>query len=99
MNDNDIFFKTKIIGPSVPTYLVANYYLDICMLDSKIEVKNLLHNKLKVLPYDSDHDAIRIVCAPREQDNIIIEEALLKEKIIVNKVDWKFFREYLLLKQ
>ena len=48
-----------------------------------------------MLLYDSDHNAIRIVCSPREQENIIIEEALLKKNLINNKIDWNLFYKYL----
>ncbi|KAH0552462.1 hypothetical protein KQX54_010393 [Cotesia glomerata] len=56
---NSITHKCTLYNPNRPTYTTAGSYLDHCLADTRIEIKELSSNELlKTLPYDSDHNAI-----------------------------------------
>lgn len=102
--DNRINFKVNLIGPSEPTFASANpnhpavSYLDICLADSRIQLNNLINNKLPVLPYDSDHQAILINCAPINTDKFILERASKKKLgFIFKKMNFEIFLEQITL--
>ncbi|KAK2582806.1 hypothetical protein KPH14_008895 [Odynerus spinipes] len=53
-------YKTKIYAPREPTYIPSNTILDIAIVDSRLQLKNLQDGKIDTLTYDSDHRAIVI---------------------------------------
>ncbi|XP_074102251.1 uncharacterized protein LOC141529546 isoform X2 [Cotesia typhae] len=56
---NSITHKCTLYNPNRPTYPSAGSYLDHCLADTRIEIKELSSNGLlKTLPYDSDHNAV-----------------------------------------
>ncbi|CAG5093147.1 Protein of unknown function [Cotesia congregata] len=56
---NSITHKCTLYNPNRPTYPSAGSYLDHCLPDTRIEIKELSSNGLlKTLPYDSHHNAI-----------------------------------------
>ena len=55
--DNNVEFKCKLYNPIEPTYEAS--FLDHCLADSRIKIMNS-NNKLPVVLYDSDHNALEI---------------------------------------
>ena len=55
---NAIEYRPKLYAPYNATYPKANSYRDVCLADSRPELKNLISDKLITLEYDSDHRAI-----------------------------------------
>lgn len=54
-------FKTKILTPSQATFYPAHTFLDICLIDARLKLLNHVDDKLRTLPYDSDHAALSLV--------------------------------------
>ncbi|KAI4496945.1 hypothetical protein M0802_007893 [Mischocyttarus mexicanus] len=60
MFNNCIAYKAILLSPSKPTYPKAGSFLDHCIMDMRILADDLVDGKLQTLPYDSDHDAIKL---------------------------------------
>lgn len=87
--DKAIQYRLNVVGPGSPTFKLHQSYLDIGLVDSRIVIDNLSEGKLGVIPYDSDHDAIRLVCLPFERERFIIEALNgSQERRQFNKTDW-----------
>lgn len=56
-SDKGIEFKCKFFTPQQPTY--EDSFLDHCLADSRLSIEHK-NNKLPVLEYDSDHNALEI---------------------------------------
>lgn len=82
--------------PAEPTFPKSGSYLDICFADSRLELFNLVNDKLKTLDYDSDHKAIWF------EVNLSISNLLIDDEHNQNfsknykKTNWNKFRKYLL---
>ena len=57
LNANLINLRLRFYPPSKPTFPRSNSFLDHCMIDSRLTIKNPINNTTKVLDYDSDHRA------------------------------------------
>lgn len=53
-------YRARIITPCTctPTFLSANSFLDLCLLDNRIFVSDLVNERLPVFDYPSDHKAL-----------------------------------------
>ena len=58
LNEKSIDFKLKFYPPEAPTYPRTQSYIDIALVDSRINICNAINNKLCTLDYDSDHKDI-----------------------------------------
>ncbi|CAG5100724.1 Protein of unknown function [Cotesia congregata] len=60
--ENSITFRSIIYTAHEPTFTSkgSESYLDLCIADSRLNLMNLINNKLKTLNYDSDHRGILI---------------------------------------
>lgn len=66
-----LFFKANIYLPESPTFVTAQSYLDIAIIDDRIEIENSINKKIKTLDYDSDHKAITMnIIINNEQFNL-----------------------------
>ena len=57
--------KCSYFAPELPTY--EKSYLDHCLADSRLEICTV-NNKLPVVNYDSDHDALHLNITLSTQD-------------------------------
>lgn len=88
-------WKFKYFPPCEPTYIRKNSFLDICFIDDRLAVSNLTNdNKLKTLPFDSDHKAITFTVAlPNRQ---IVPPATAQSPIYNFKATkWTKFQNHL----
>lgn len=88
---NEIKYKIKIIGSNLPTYPRTNAYLDICIADNRLKFTELINNKLETIPYDSDHNAIKINLDLDQ--HIYNTQENIQEHYNYNKTNWHKFRE------
>lgn len=58
LDDAGLSFRATIIPPVAPTFPSANSFLDLCLIDSRITVTDLVLGKLPVVEYPSDHNAL-----------------------------------------
>lgn len=49
--------RAKIYPPNEPTFLLSGCELDLVIVDSRLELLNLVNDKIKTRDYDSDHRA------------------------------------------
>lgn len=99
MKDHHIDYKCNLYTPKTPTYPRGNSYLDVCFADSRVEVicgniqkdneLDSIITGLPVLPYDSDHYAISLVCSLENDTHFILDR---REETLVfdyRKTNWK----------
>lgn len=94
VNINDTRFRTILVGPSKTTFPKGCSYLDLCIIDHRLEIQNLVNNKLKVTPYDSDHNAIHLNIFVSGIQDLEINEPNINHKFNLNKTDWAEFQSY-----
>ena len=88
-------YKAQLYTPHAPTFPSSGSYLDLSIIDSRINVTNLVNNKLDTLSYNSDQEALYIIINVEFNDDIIFTN---KEKIgnfIFKKTKWKKFTKVL----
>lgn len=52
--------RLHLYPPAEPTFPRSNSFLDVCIADTRIELKKTINDKIEVLDYDSDHRALAI---------------------------------------
>lgn len=57
-DETGLGFGAKIIPPAGPTFPSAGSYLDLCIIDGRIAITDLIDEKLRVADYSSDHKAL-----------------------------------------
>lgn len=57
---NTAKYKLNIISTQEPSFPSSNAFIDLCLIDTRINVLNLNHKKIQTLAYDSDHRALLI---------------------------------------
>lgn len=73
--DNDILFRCKLYATCSPSFPRAGSYIDICISDCRLHIvtENNTINSLKILEYDSDHEAVQIIASlNKEEENFTI---------------------------
>ena len=90
IDDNAIELRLNVYSPAEPTFPRANTFLDMCIADSRLGIKNTL-NKIPVLEYDSDHRAIQIELQIKTEDISIAE--ILNHRYLFKKTNWKKFEK------
>lgn len=65
LSDNGIKFRCNLYASVSPSFPRSGSYLDVCIADSRIHVLKEVNsiNCLKILDYDSDHNAIQIMAS------------------------------------
>lgn len=84
-----------LTGPESPTFPSGNSYLDLVIRDSRIKIINDNNNKLKALPYDSDHNAIFFNIKIHNVNNITSNHNISDGQFNYNKTNWKKFQKHL----
>lgn len=69
--DNQIKFKASLLGPELPSFPSGNSFLDIVMHDVRISIINTHNNKIRILPYDSDHNSLFLEIEMEDLDTFI----------------------------
>ncbi|XP_055388166.1 uncharacterized protein LOC129616535 [Condylostylus longicornis] len=73
---------TKLYGTQEPTYPRTNSFLDIGIIDTRLKLETNYNNKLKTLPYGSDHSACLIDL--KEAFNTVWNDGLIYKLIEYN---------------
>ena len=90
---NEIKYKTKTYHSSLPNFPSKGSYLDLAMVDSRLEITNLIDNKLQTLDYESDHKAI---CMEINIKNIGSEPIVyedIRQPLLFKKTNWEKFTQ------
>lgn len=89
---NDIKYRIKFVGPVEPIYPEAGSYLDICMCDDRIELVNLIREKLEVFPFGSDHNGIKVKIKLNGLDELKLLSAEQPHAFNFKKTRWTEFQ-------
>lgn len=87
--------KATIYPAAEPTFPDSGSYLDYGIADSRIELSDLCNGKLKVLPYDSDHNAILLTVSTSSFPEGFCGPPAPATVANYRKVNWERFKEYL----
>lgn len=88
-------YRARLYPPSDATFPSANSYLDICISDIRIELNNLINDKLRTLTHTSDHKAIQIEI---NLDSINFDPILHNKPTLTKnfkKTNWNKFKKHL----
>ena len=88
-----IKYKFKIIPPAESTFPAANSFLDVCIADTRLTLKNTRNNKLKTQHYDSDYRAIIVEISLNSDLDMSIDNINPKSHFIYKKCNWDKFRQ------
>lgn len=88
-------FKANIYPAAEPTFPASGSYLDYGIVDSRIEVSDLRNGKLKVLPYDGDHNAILLTICTNRTFQGLPEPPTPASVASFRRTKWDKFTKYL----
>lgn len=88
-------FKSLIIPSDFPTYKPANSFLDLVILDARLNLINSPERKTKTLPYDSDHSAISLEISLNDDEFQSQNPDEIQPRFIFKATNWKKFRRNL----
>lgn len=88
---NDFKYKTHMWGPAESTFPAANTFLDMGLFDIRVKVTNAINNKIRVIPYDSDHKALLFTIELEMDDNLLYEKPVPQNRLTFNKTYWEKF--------
>ncbi|XP_034949284.1 uncharacterized protein [Chelonus insularis] len=95
LDDDGLIFRARLIPPCEPTYTRTGTYLDLCIIDHRLNVGNLPpENSMKTIEYDSDHRVttlnvkfdIPIECPVDNQIKVVYD---------YKATNWQAFAEFL----
>lgn len=58
VNDKQICYRAILSGSVIPIFLINRSYLILVISDAHIKMTNEISNKIEVLTFDSDHNAL-----------------------------------------
>lgn len=90
LSENDFNYKIQLYNSKYPTFPSKGTYLDLALLDTRIQVTDLIDGELRTLSCESDHDALFFSIA-------LIEEELVPDncndiRYNFSKADWEAFQ-------
>ena len=96
--DREIDFRLSLRGTNVPTFPRSNAFLDIALIDSRLQLINLnTDDTLQTLDIDSDHRAISIqISLPNRGDQIALETPQIT--LNYSKTNWETFQKLVIEK-
>ena len=86
--------KLNIFSPDSPTFVPSETVLDLCLIDTRITLPNLINDKIKTLDFDSDHKALIFDIKIDNQIDIDILKNT-KHNFIFKKTKWEKFKKHL----
>lgn len=99
--DEHLKYRCRLIGSKTPTYPDGDSFLDICIADQRLHFhfndnidsnsNELFVNRLKVAPYDSDHNAIILNVRFEHDTPFIIPKSHEQEHYNFKKANWTRF--------
>lgn len=96
MENNDLYYKTKLYSTELPSFPSGESYLDLCLADARIKIigKPAI-NTVQSINYDSDHNALLIPICLNESQNLEIDIEESSHKFNFKKTNWKKFQSNL----
>lgn len=70
VDDEATFYKARLYPTNEPSFIRANTYLDLCIIDNRIKILDLQNDKIKTCPYDSDHNGTKFSIEINKNHNI-----------------------------
>lgn len=92
---NEITYKSKLYGPTSPTLPSADSYLDLCIADTRLAVSSNQKDKVNVLPFDSDHNAIQFTVAYNTESPFQFTKDIVSQIPNYRKANWNKFQKHL----
>ncbi|XP_044578967.1 uncharacterized protein LOC123261439 [Cotesia glomerata] len=94
--ENSITYRSKIHTAHEPTFTSkgSESYLDLCIADSRLNLVNLINNKLKKLNYDSDHRGI-LIDLNLQKLEINSQSVESHTSSLYKKTKWKKFTKHI----
>ena len=83
--------KACLYLPSAATFPSAGSFLDLSIIDSRIDLINLVNNKLNILQSFSDHEALYLIINLNCNDSIIFRSKDEPGSLLFKKTKWKKF--------
>lgn len=93
VNKNKIKFKMSLQGPESPTFPAGGSYLDLVIRDARISVTNEINKKIRVLAFDSDHNALFFIIKIDNVDKFLFTENINTNRFNFHKTNWKKYTE------
>ncbi|XP_011313421.1 uncharacterized protein [Fopius arisanus] len=90
----NFFIVAGDINASTPTYTPAQTYLDHCIIDSWLNITNLLNNRLDTTIYESDHKAL-LINIQLDQSSALHPETPPQPRHIFEATNWTEFTSHL----
>lgn len=97
----EILFRCKFYASLKPSYPRSDSFIDVCISDSRIDIKseNNTLNCVKTWDYDSDHNALEIVASMHdERQPFILFKQTPNIKYNFKATNWNTFKSKILVK-
>lgn len=91
LTKNDFKYKAALAGSSGATFPQANSFLDFCLYDIRLTIVNAKNGKIPTLPYDSDHNCLKMKFFIPNKDAFPLYEEQEKNTTNFNNTDWAKF--------
>lgn len=96
--ENEIGLRLKLFCSFLPSYPRGNSFLDLCLADMRLNFNNITDGiKMESIPYDSDHNAVKISLAFSPGTPFVIEIPSNRKMIKYNfaRTNWEAFAKHL----
>ncbi|XP_011314664.1 uncharacterized protein [Fopius arisanus] len=91
---NAPLYNCTLLAASTPTYTPAQTYLDHCIIDSRLNITNLMNNRLATTIYDSDHKAL-LINIQLDQSSSLLPGTPPQPRHIFKATNWTEFTSFL----
>lgn len=96
LETNNMIYKINFLSTRYPSYPNGQSYLDVLMIDARMSLHNLeAGNKLKNVPYDSDHNAVEFQVSLDDDLGNLMKAEKETMKLDYKKTDWSKFESTL----
>ena len=97
LENDGILYRSRLIPPLSSTFPSANSFLDLCLLDSRLVIRDLINNKIQTLNYNSDHCAFSFTVSVSNIAHLNKTDPFNNHRFTFKKTKWKKFSNKLAL--
>lgn len=90
MNNDAAFYKAEIYPTVNRSFTRANTFLDLCLIDNRLQIIDSINNKIKTCEYNSDHNGTTFSIKLNPDSNIERSARTTPIKLYKN-TNWKLF--------
>ncbi|XP_034949803.1 uncharacterized protein [Chelonus insularis] len=94
-SDFEVPYGFKIYPPALPTFPKSGSRLDYCIADNRIEITNSPNEKIPVLEYDSDHNALLLCINTNTLFDGLAAPMERSVKYNYKKANWEKFKRHM----